>query len=151
MGEVIRFYFQFQRAKTPIRVVTINGEPWFVAVDLARALDRQNSRRMLQGLPDDEKGVTQSYANRGIQWVSIVNESGLYRIVARSDKPQAKPFQDWVFRDVIPQIHRTGRYEIVPAAPMPELLEKDHQPATIARNAHRVGRTGRCKTWGPAG
>lgn len=83
----------------------------FVATDLAKALDVGNSRAMAGRLdPDQRGGVTLSDAMGRAQSVTAVSESGFYKLVLRSDKPQAAPLQDIVSREILPQIRKTGQY-----------------------------------------
>lgn len=93
-----------------IRVVEKDGEPWFVAVDVCRALELGNSRQALTRLDDDEKGVISTDTPGGTQEMSIVNEPGLYTLVLGSRKPEAKAFKRWITHDVIPSIRKTGGY-----------------------------------------
>lgn len=93
-----------------IRVVEKNGEPWFVAADVCRALDIKNSRDALSRLDDDEKGVVLTDTLGGKQEISIVNEPGLYSLVLGSRKPEAKAFKRWITHDVIPSIRKHGIY-----------------------------------------
>lgn len=93
-----------------IRVVTIEGAPWFVLADVARALGRNSPSMMIRGLADDEKGQTICSTPGGAQPTNIVSESGLYRLLVRSNSPNARPFQDWVVRDVLPAIRKDGAY-----------------------------------------
>lgn len=103
-----------------IRVVDIGGEPWFVASDVCSALGMPMSHgagKNLRFLDSDEtKTVFRSsipdlsggsFPNRG---AICLSESALYKLILRSDKPQAKPFQDWVTRVVLPAIHKDGGY-----------------------------------------
>lgn len=111
-----------------IRVVNIDGEPWFVAVDVCRALEISNSRDALSRLDDDEKGVVSTDTLGGIQNVSAVNEPGLYSLVLGSRKPEAKAFKRWITHDVIPAIRKTGSYSLntpkTYAAALRELADK---------------------------
>ncbi|WP_102412478.1 BRO family protein [Beduinella massiliensis] len=94
-----------------IRAIDKDGEAWFVAVDVCRALELGNSRKALTRLDDDEKNtVTLSDGNRGNPNVSIVNEPGLYTLVLGSRKPEAKAFRRWVTHEVLPSIRRHGLY-----------------------------------------
>lgn len=95
-----------------IRTVDYNGEPWFVAVDICRALDIKNSRNALTRLDEDEKGVVLTDTLGGRQEVAAVNEYGLYNIVLSSRKPEAKAFKRWITHDVIPAIRKTGKYAL---------------------------------------
>uniref|UniRef100_Q47HX8 BRO, N-terminal n=1 Tax=Dechloromonas aromatica (strain RCB) TaxID=159087 RepID=Q47HX8_DECAR len=97
-------------------MVTIDDQPWFVARDICEALelgwDKSNNvyapSRLVKPLHDDEKASKQ-IATSG-QKVILVSESGLYKLIMRSDKPQAKAFQDWVTKEVLPSIRKTGSF-----------------------------------------
>lgn len=91
-----------------VRTVVRNGEPWFVAADVCKALeiDRTQSRRV----DDDEKGMCLIHTPSGDQEMSIINEPGLYSLVLGSRKPQAKAFKRWITHDVIPSIRKHGMY-----------------------------------------
>jgi prophage antirepressor-like protein len=93
-----------------IRVSKIDGQPWFVTTDVARALGRGSAVAITRGLPDDEKGQTIILTPGGPQTVGIVSESGLYRILMRSHSPNARPVQDWLAREVLPAIRKDGMY-----------------------------------------
>lgn len=75
-----------------IRVTEKDGEPWFVAADVCKALDISNSRDAVARLDDDEKGVVLTDTLGGKQNVTTVNEAGLYALVLGSRKPEAKAF-----------------------------------------------------------
>ncbi len=95
---------KFEAAK--VRIVKINGEPWFVAKDVCAALELSNSRMALQALDDDERNtVTLTYGIRGNPNHIAVSESGFYKLIARSRKAItpgtfAHRFSNWVFREV---------------------------------------------------
>lgn len=93
-----------------VRTIDINGEPWFVASDVCKALEIQNNRDAVARLDDDEKGVVLIDTLGGKQNTSIVNEPGLYTLVLGSRKPEAKAFKRWITHDVIPAIRKTGMY-----------------------------------------
>ncbi|HBE4393220.1 TPA: Bro-N domain-containing protein [Escherichia coli] len=101
-----------------VRVVYLNGDPWFVAKDVCEALEISNSRDALKALDVDEKNtVALSYGIRGNPNHSVVSESGFYKLIARSRKAVtpgtfAHRFSNWVFRNVIPGIRKTGAYGI---------------------------------------
>ncbi|MGI5144834.1 BRO family protein [Plantactinospora sp. CA-294935] len=103
--------FQFPATGQQIRTLLRNGEPWFVAADVCTALDINNSRQAVSYLDEDEKGVTTNDTPGGQQQVSVVSEPGLYSLILRSRKPQAKEFKRWVTHEVLPAIRKTGRYE----------------------------------------
>ena len=95
-----------------IRTVQVNGEPWFVLADVCKVLEISNSRNISSRLEPDEKGVTLVDTLGGTQKMTIINESGLYTVILRSDKPQAKPFRKWVTSVVLPSIRKTGSYSV---------------------------------------
>lgn len=104
---LIPFTYQDQ----PVRVVEVNGEPWFVLADLCDVLDIKNPAMVLRRLDD---GVNQTYpildSLGRTQHVNIVSEPGMYEVVIRSDKPEATAFRRWITTDVLPSIRRTGSY-----------------------------------------
>ena len=102
----------FDFEEHPVRLVEMDGDPWFVAADVARVLDIQNIRQNLKELDDDETGVCNVYTPGGQQEMRIINESGLYNLIFRSRKPEAKKFRKWVTAEVLPSIRKTGRYEM---------------------------------------
>ncbi|WP_448175942.1 BRO-N domain-containing protein [Morganella morganii] len=100
-----------------VRVIKINNEPWFIAKDVCAALELSNSRMSLLALDTDEKGVSLTYTLGGNQKMNTISESGFYKLIARSRKASipgtfAHRFSNWVFRDVIPSIRKTGAYGV---------------------------------------
>lgn len=108
-----------------VRTVLIDDEPWFVLNDVCGVLGIANARDTAGRLDDDEKGVGQIYTPGGTQQMTVINESGLYAVIVRSDKPQAKPFRKWVTSEVLPSIRRTGGYQVPQAAPVSPPLPAD--------------------------
>lgn len=105
--------FQF-RDKFPVRVSDRDGAPWFVAADVCKALEISNPSKAVTQLDDDEHTtLTFSYGRpgHGAQKINIISESGLYALVIRSNKPEAREFRKWVTTEVLPAIRQTGRYE----------------------------------------
>jgi len=96
--------------KPPLRVVERDGETWFVAADVCRALGLSDPAQSLRYLDDDEKGLFSKQTPGGPQSVSIISESGLYSLILRSRKPEAKPFRRWVTHDILPSIAKHGAY-----------------------------------------
>jgi prophage antirepressor-like protein len=94
----------------PLRSVLVKGEPWFVAKDVCSILGLSNPSQALRALDADEKGVTSTDTLGGAQEVLTVSESGLYALVMRSRKPEAKAFRKWVTSVVLPAIRRDGGY-----------------------------------------
>lgn len=106
-----------------IRTVLVDGEPWFVLVDICAALGLTSPSRVAERIDPD--GVSSAQVTDSLgrpQVASIVNESGMYEVVIRSDKPEAVKFRRWVTGEVLPQIRRTGTYTTTPALTGAELL-----------------------------
>lgn len=114
----------FNYENNQVRNVVIKGEPWFVLADICKVLDIANARNVSQRLDEDEKGVRQIDTLGGKQKLTVINESGLYAVILRSDKPQAKPFRKWVTSEVLPSIRKTGSYQTKQAD---ELRQKNVQ------------------------
>ncbi|ACZ29563.1 prophage antirepressor [Xylanimonas cellulosilytica DSM 15894] len=115
---------QFDFHGAGVRIITDeHGDPWFVAADVAAALSLGNIHSSLSLLDDDEKGLHTVETLGGAQTTSTVNEPGLYSLVLRSRKPEAKAFKRWVTHDVLPAIRKTGSYG-VPALTGPELMAR---------------------------
>ncbi|WP_314324734.1 Bro-N domain-containing protein [Comamonas aquatica] len=112
-----------------VRVITQNNQQWFAAADVCAALGIKNHRDSLMHLDDDEKGVVSTDTLGGTQNISVVNESGLYALVLRSRKPEARKFAKWVTSEVLPSIRQTGSYHTQPQATR---TERAHQLATKA-------------------
>lgn len=103
--------FDFQGR--PIRVISDSvGEPWFIAADVCKILELDNVSRAVASLEEEDKGVTTSNTLGGEQQVTTVSEAGLYDLVFKSRKPEAKAFKRWVMREVLPSIRKTGSYSI---------------------------------------
>lgn len=93
-----------------VRAVTLEGEPWFVAADVCRALGLWNSSDVIKRLDEDERTlVSIEGASNGLP-VNAVNEPGLYALILGSRKPEAKAFKRWITHEVIPEIRKTGGY-----------------------------------------
>mgnify|MGYP004468493819 CR=1 FL=1 len=93
-----------------IRTLSIDGEPWFVASDVCKALGIANNRDAVARLDEDEKGVALTDTLGGVQNLTTVNEPGLYALVLSSRKPEAKAFKRWITHEVIPSIRKHGGY-----------------------------------------
>ena len=100
--------FNYQNRE--VRTVELNGEPWFVLKDVCEVLGIGTPAKVAERLDEDEKGMSQIHTPGGLQNVSIITESGLYNVILRSDKPEAKPFRKWVTGTVLPSIRRHGAY-----------------------------------------
>jgi len=111
--------FQFQPS-FDVRVIVIDGNPWFVAGDVAAALEYRDAANMTRFLDDDEKGTHNVSTPSGNQQMTVINESGLYSAILKSRKPEAKKFKKWVTSEVLPSIRKTGSYTI-PQPPKPSV------------------------------
>ena len=94
-----------------------NGEPWFVAADVARVLDYRTASDAIRYLDDDEANTLKQRirSENGVEQerqMLIINESGLYNLIFRSRKPEAKKFRKWVTEEVLPSIRKTGSYSV---------------------------------------
>jgi prophage antirepressor-like protein len=87
-----------------------NGDLWWVATDICEILGLTNTTEALKGLEDDEKSTLR--ISEGGPERNIINEPGLYSLIIRSNKPEAKNFKRWITHDVLPTIRKTGKYEI---------------------------------------
>lgn len=93
-----------------IRAITRDGEPWFVAVDVCRALEVGDTGKATGRLDDDELTRIKIVSGGQSREVIVVSEAGLYGLVLGSRKPEAKEFKRWVTHEVIPSIRKTGGY-----------------------------------------
>ena len=113
MSNLVSFAFEDSLVRSRLDE---NGEPWFVAKDVALALGYpESSLRQLNNLfghvPDERKGRSKVMTLGGEQVMLIISEPGLYFFVARSDKPRALPFQKWLAGEVLPALRKSGHYE----------------------------------------
>ena len=92
-----------------IRTVAIDGEPWFCLIDICKALGMSNPTMVAQRLDEDELTKLDLGSRAGD--TNFITESGLYAVILRSDKPNAKKFRKWVTSEVLPQIRKTGSYQ----------------------------------------
>lgn len=110
-NEIIPFGYDDQL----VRTVVIDGMPWFVAKDVCAALELTNPTEALKALDDDERGSLRISEGTSLKGgnpnMNIINESGLYTLIMRSNKPEAKRFRKWVTSEVLPSINRTGMYD----------------------------------------
>lgn len=112
-GEVIEPVRYFKnREFGEIRTVTVDGEPWFVAKDIAEILQYTNTQKAIRDHVDEEDKLTERIVLSGQnREVICINESGLYSLILSSKMPGAKRFKRWVTSEVLPQIRRTGTYQ----------------------------------------
>lgn len=122
MTEVMKYTHAELEAE--IRVIERDGNPWFVAKDVCDVLGLSDPAQSLRYLDDDEKDKintkgTSLFSGQGSPVTSVINEPGLYSLILRSRKPQAKEFKRWVTHEVLPTIRKTGAY-IDPASALAE-------------------------------
>jgi prophage antirepressor-like protein len=98
-----------------VRVVVRGEQPWFVAADVCRVLEHSNSRMAVATLDADEKGVSNLDTLGGSQGMTVINESGLYALIFKSRKAEAKRFRKWVTAEVLPAIRKDGEYRAAQA------------------------------------
>lgn len=101
----------FEYSGNEVRVVTIDDEPWWVAKDVCVILGLTDTNKALIALDDDEKCEHEQFSGSGRKPM-LVNEPGLYSLILRSRKPEAKQFKRWVTHEVIPSIRKTGGYQM---------------------------------------
>jgi len=100
----------FNYGDAEVRVVSVDGEPWLVAADIARSLEYRDAYNLTRGLDADEKATQIVSTPSGDQEMTIISESGFYTAVLRSRSERAADFRRWVTREVLPAIRRTGSY-----------------------------------------
>jgi len=140
--------FDFQG--TALRTIDLDGEPWFHATDVCRCIGlnlTSGTYAHLKKLDGDQKQTLRRTPNPiwGLHQflgeastASVITESGLYALTMRADSAKAKPFQDWVTREVLPSIRKTGGYLLNEEArstahadtreAMPGLFERGEKP-----------------------
>lgn len=121
MSKLVEFAFD----GSSVRVVMRDGEPWFVAADVAAVLGYSVASAMTRSLDEDEKGVQVLHTLGGAQEMSVINESGLYSAILRSQRPEAVAFRKWVTREVLPSIRKTGQYHTEVALTRKEVAARD--------------------------
>jgi prophage antirepressor-like protein len=92
-----------------------DGEPWWVASDVAQALEYRDASNMVRNLDEEDKGTHNLSTIRGDTPFQVINESGLYSAILKSRKQSAKRFKKWVTGEVLPTIRKTGNFGSVPA------------------------------------
>ncbi|WP_432124073.1 BRO family protein [Streptomyces sp. C10-9-1] len=136
--------FSFPDTGQAVRTLMVEGEPWFVAADVCAVLDIANVGNALARLDEDERGsIRLADGTPGNPNRAVVNEPGLYSLVLRSDKPEARAFKRWITHEVLPAIRRAGQY-----APLPSLedpLAALEQQTTLTRRAIELAKAERAR------
>jgi prophage antirepressor-like protein len=93
-----------------VRTIQIAGQPWFVLKDVCNVLGLGSPHKVAERLDEDEKGRSSIPTLGGAQEMGVINESGIYAVILRSDKPNARAFRKWITSDVLPTIRKHGAY-----------------------------------------
>lgn len=131
-----------------VRTVMQDGSPWFVAADVCRALELNDTFKAVERLDDDEKGANLIRTPGGNQEMTVVNEPGLYSLVLGSRKPEAKAFKRWITHEVLPSIRKTGSYSVLsPKDEIARINARTHQARAMMelQGADHLSRTERRK------
>ena len=136
----------FTYQQSTVRTVERGGEPWFVLKDVCDVLNLTTPARVAERLDKDEVSQTHIIDSLGRQQdTTVISESGLYSVILRSDKPEAKPFRKWVTSEVIPSIRRTGEYRQKQLTPAEQLLaqagvlvEQERRIAALEQSAEQT-------------
>lgn len=131
MKDLVKFEFEGKGIRAG---VDASGEPFWIGKDVCDTLRYGNYRDALRKLDDDEKGVVKTDTlGGGRQDMISVTESGLYTLIIRSNKPEAKKFRRWITHEVLPQLRRTGSYISPEAKRVLDAFERDELiPAKVA-------------------
>lgn len=135
----------FHNAGREIRLVMIEDNPWWIAADVCDILELKNTAMAVKGLDDDERGISNVYTPSGNQEMTIINESGLYSLILRSRKAEAKAFKKWITSEVLPAIRKTGSYQ----KPVTELSRMDLARMVIAAEEEKAALVARIEADAP--
>ena len=120
-----------------VRTIEKDGDIWFVAKDVCDILEIQNHKDAIKSLDDDEKsGVDITDPHGRVQVTNVITESGVYALVFRSRKPEAKKFSRWVRREVLPSIRRMGAFVSDQALTNPEFVNGLMERITAVQEAN---------------
>lgn len=134
-----------------VRVIMRCSDPWFVAKDVATCIEHSNVSKMCELCRDKDRIVENvavlKQTNESLECFSgqqspnltLISESGLYRILAKCNLPKCEPFESWVFDEVLPSIRKTGKYEAHPTVPS-YMLESEEERAIAWAEEHRQAR-----------
>jgi len=145
MSDLMPFEFEGREVRI---IQDDSGMPWFVAKDVCEVLELGNTTEATRGLDDDERSdlsIPEVSSNGVVQnrRTIVINEPGLYSLVLRSRKPEAKAFKRWITHDVLPSIRKTGAY-VHPAAPsssaspVPGLMQANRLYMTMLAVAKQI-------------
>ena len=123
--------FNFHGEEFEVRFVGTAEKPEWVAADVCAVLEIERHRDALREFDQDERGAVTIRTPGGEQETLTVTEAGLYRLIFKSRKPQAKAFQRWVMHEVLPSIRKTGSYSVQPQPAPQQLPSKAEELSTI--------------------
>lgn len=115
----------FSYGGNEVRTVQKDGEPWFVLKDVCAVLGLSDTNKTAERLDPDELTRTKLVSGGQEREMYVINESGLYNVILRSDKPEAKPFRKWVTSEVLPTIRKHGAY-LTPETLQAAILNPDY-------------------------
>lgn len=124
----------FKYEDITVRTIEIDGETWWVLKDICEVLELGSPHKIADRLDDDEKGRTFIPTPGGLQEMAVINESGLYHIILRSNKPNAKPFRKWVTNEVLPSIRKTGSYSTQNCTQFPPKATSAGEVSSLIKN-----------------
>lgn len=138
----------FNYNQKQVRTAQINGETWFVLKDVCDILGLTDTNKIAARLESDELTRIKFVSGGQTREMLCINESGLYNVILRSDKPEAKPFRKWVTSEVLPSIRKTGSYQTQPmttaqmfAMQAKVNLEQEQRLAALENRAERNEQT----------
>jgi prophage antirepressor-like protein len=125
-NEVINFDFRSHN----VRTILINDKPFFFAIDICNFLCLSDTNKAIKPLNDNQKLKRLQFVSGQNRSIWLLSESGVYRLMMRSDKKEAQPFLDWIADDVLPTIRKTGTYAL---ARMEQQLQLELSPVETVR------------------
>ncbi|NHN31196.1 phage antirepressor [Paenibacillus agricola] len=130
----------FNYEENEVRTVVVNGEPWWVVKDICESIGLSNPTEAIRALDADEKSTLR--ISEGGPEANIISEAGLYSLIIRSSKPEAKAFKRWITHEVLPSIRQNGMYATDSLLDDPELLLKTvtrlHEERQLRLSAEKV-------------
>lgn len=130
--------FQFSENHQEMQTTYHKNEPWVVAIDVCQILGLSNVTRALDGLDEDEKLTLPLVRSGQTREVNCVNESGLYNLIFKSRKPEAKSFRKWVTSEVLPAIRKKGYYQMGKQSKVDYIDARDIPPTFTDLNNYAV-------------
>ena len=123
-----------------LRSFVVDGEPWFVAADVARILEYSTTAAMTRRLDDEDKGVRDLHTLGGVQQMTVISEPGFYAAILGSQSDRAKEVKRWLTHEVLPTLRKTGTYSTAPALTDDQLIHRALQISTqrVVQLAERV-------------